>query len=163
MIFLINSGISFLNSRFRKINLPVFAEKRLKKALNLLRICRKKMDKSRPNADWKGDSKNYVAKRYKDEDGLDRQTYFDDIQMQVLLRIFLQSKMGYFQEFIQFFRWTPSCGARSTTVTTRQRKLTFSWKPSMSSHRGPGPHSSMSNTLLKEITSNTIQTRVWSF
>ena len=61
------------------------------------------MDKSRPNADWKGDSKNYVAKRYKDEDGLDRQTYFDDIQMQVLLRIFLQSKMGYFQEFIQFF------------------------------------------------------------
>jgi len=43
----------------------------------------KKMDKSRPNADWKGDSKNYVAKRYKDEDGLDRQTYFDDIQMQM--------------------------------------------------------------------------------
>ena len=59
------------------------------------------MDKSRPNADWKGDSKNYVDKRYKDEDGLDRQTYFDDIQMQVLMRIFLQSKMGYFQEFIK--------------------------------------------------------------
>ena len=55
------------------------------------------MDKSRPNADWKGDSKNYVAKRYKDEDGLDRQTYFDDIQMQVLMLIFSNLKWVTFK------------------------------------------------------------------
>jgi len=44
----------------------------------------KKMDKFCPNADWKRDSNNYVAKRYKPgSDEVERQTYFDDIQMQM--------------------------------------------------------------------------------
>jgi len=43
----------------------------------------KKMDKYCPNADWKKDSNNYVAKRYKSSEIVERQTYFDDIQMQM--------------------------------------------------------------------------------
>jgi len=46
----------------------------------------KKMDRYCPNADWKRDSNNYVAKRYKEgpsSEDVDRQTYFDDIQMQM--------------------------------------------------------------------------------
>lgn len=44
----------------------------------------KKMDKFSADADWKRDSNNYVAKRYKPgSEDVERQTYFDDIQMQM--------------------------------------------------------------------------------
>ena len=35
-----------------------------------------------PNEDWKRDSNNYVAKRYK-ENGIARDTYFEDIKLQM--------------------------------------------------------------------------------
>ena len=41
------------------------------------------MDKFCPDADWTKDSNNYVAKRYKKENECDRQTYFDDICLQM--------------------------------------------------------------------------------
>lgn len=40
------------------------------------------MDKFSADADWKRDSNNYVAKRYKPgSEDVERQTYFDDIQV----------------------------------------------------------------------------------
>jgi elongation factor 2 kinase len=45
------------------------------------------MDKYCPNADWKGDSNNYVAKRYiedlNQENKISRETYFEDIKLQM--------------------------------------------------------------------------------
>ena len=44
------------------------------------------MDSSCPNADWKRDSNNYVAKRYKEdqtESHVSRETYFEDIKLQM--------------------------------------------------------------------------------
>ena len=58
-----------------------------------MRVCyrMKKMDNYCPNADWKSDSNNYVAKRYKEgsnqENNLgshvSRETYFEDIKLQM--------------------------------------------------------------------------------
>ena len=52
---------------------------------------RKKMDNFCPNADWKRDSNNYVAKRYKEDcnqenkqgQPVSRETYFEDIKLQM--------------------------------------------------------------------------------
>ena len=49
------------------------------------------MDKYCPDADWKRDSNNYVAKRYKEDcdeknpksPGVARETYFEDIRLQM--------------------------------------------------------------------------------
>ena len=49
------------------------------------------MDKYCPDADWKRDSNNYVAKRYKEDcdeknpksPGVSRETYFEDIRLQM--------------------------------------------------------------------------------
>ena len=42
------------------------------------------MDQFCPNADWKKDSNNYVAKRYKNPaDCLNKQAYYDDIRLQM--------------------------------------------------------------------------------
>jgi len=58
-----------------------------------MRVCfrMKKMDKYCPDADWKRDSNNYVAKRYKEDcdeknpksPGVSRETYFEDIKLQM--------------------------------------------------------------------------------
>ena len=56
------------------------------------------------------------------------------------------------------FRWMLSCGARSSTATTRRRRSTSSWCASTSSTNARTNLSSTSNTSSTATTSNTTQT-----